>query len=374
MSTNSPQIRCFCLFLVASALGIACSGRVIIGTELLSEQLVCERVIAMYEAGIVSYNRRLGYEVNQPQTPESYKRQLRACLLNQKAPGLKPLSARLACAEAYGVSRCPEGNCEFRYPDACRGTQPEGVACAHSSQCESGMCSGTPEQLRRGCGTCTQRLKAGDACDPADRQRSCFPDLVCVKSDSTRGKGVCREPSFVALGELCATEDGFSVATCLGNATCGRATHRCGPVPKRGEACTTEFACGIGQACIDERCVTRAELGASCELNRCNPSLYCNKSTQRCAAYNVVGVNGVCANGINRCERGLVCVVQLESNSSRVSPGTCARPLEEGAQCPTLGFVQFEEGSDIYDGLPPCASSLQCISGRCAYLDPTTCR
>lgn len=203
-----------------------------------------------------------------------------------------------ACAQTIASLDCTD----FLSPQldlACqvRGTRLTGQSCLGDAQCETGFCP----SVDRGCAQCTIAPAEGQACigrrcaaglrcttgnscvrtarvGDACTTRPCEPPASCIA-------GVCQAPSATVgtpcgAGTVgCDNENGFicpnaATPTCApfvavgAGETCGptggtfRICHHalacaagtCPPIPKPGDACTTDTTCSFPDRCIQSKC------------------------------------------------------------------------------------------------------------------------
>jgi hypothetical protein len=199
-------------------------------------------------------------------------------------------------ASCEGPDRCVAGAaCEA---GTCRSASPRCVAggaegCGSGADCRAGSTT-----------TCQPRRSAGEACFG---DNECAPELLC--DTETRFPGECETPPLA--GQPCASR----CAPGLVCVTTDFVSGRCEPTRRLGESCSGVFA-RQGSLCED---------GLGCVGGFCGP---------------LPRLDEPCAED-NRCEAGLVCLIDRVTFLSR-----CRPPLPEGADC-----------SSSVDG---CADGLYC--------------
>lgn len=208
----------------------------------------------------------------------------------------------------------------------------------------------------------------------------------------------CVTPGTHALGEPCAFSAQCSSLACSGDQTC----RECVPLSHQGESCSNNEACAGYLRCTLGKCelpdtppttpTTLAGLGMPCSLASsvlCEPELYCDATTSKCAAFPSVGMSCAAAQTCavpTYCEAdGLTCkalpgegapcgVYALVGSASACAPslwcarssklaGVCRKPPQVGEAC----LVDPETGLPEYQSCDPTAA-------RCdASKSPPTC-
>lgn len=205
--------------------------------------------------------------------------------------------------------------CEFK------GTLGDGAACSSNPQCASGSCfvadGGT-------CGKCGTRAPDGGDCS----QSRCEKGLVC------------------------------------------NTDKRCVRPAGAGVACNERTQCAFGLTCSKGTCVATLAAGAPCTVSGgdavdlCDRSkgLYCQGeggggASGTCASFDLAVAGGACG-VVGSPPRPTICEGGDCSGGS-LQNRTCVARLADGSPC-------TEESS--------CQAPAECRGGRCALLDPTTCR
>ena len=249
-----------------------------------------------------------------------------------------------ACFAQFATVTCTDFDLEA-YPSCFSGgARPPGATCLHSSECQSGGCTGRSER----CGTCGARPVAtgqscasvgcgpGDFChrktqlctpvstivhagldQPCDLSATpavgCSGDLHCIAPTAGTTAGICRaplgngescagtgalcEPPLVCFNQMTCQPDPFEV--CVDGGVCddasfckpdGRGFHVCAPRAAIGEICapdggaaTTE--CVSGALCLGTPgiCGTLGNLGDPCDAAHPCGSAYLMCTSGRCA-------------------------------------------------------------------------------------------
>jgi hypothetical protein len=197
--------------------------------------------------------------------------------------------ASLGCEERNN----PLATCGFQ------GTRENGQPCASGAQCAGGGCI-----VVLSCGTCTDLLSEGEACELP----LCAPGLSCQQ-----GKCAKRRES----GASCA-----ATVDCLPGLNCVGQT--CQKLPsKEGDPCPDKVCdAAAALSCANEGCVPTEQL---------SPGAACTPVAEVKA----------------QCPVGEVCQVNAETNNT-----TCTPYRADGASCDLL--------------LPGCEPPAQCFDGKCA--------
>ncbi len=188
-----------------------------------------------------------------------------------------------AYCDATGTNLCATCRAQAIAPQPC-----DTVPCADGTQClnvgaqrlcipftatvgapcgtvTSGLCRGRL-QCVVGSGICERPAAPGAACDPQGQTRASCNIYVDQGCDA----GICRDISWVGVGQTC---DAVNACTVQGNCAGGR----CGARPSSGQACGTNGLCAQNHYC-DTSNVCRADLlqGQACTGNgRCEAGLFC---------------------------------------------------------------------------------------------------
>jgi len=213
--------------------------------------------------------------------------------------------------------------------------------------------------------SCVAAIKAG-GCSVADGQQpngpctfsagslasgtSCLTDDQCQSGACTAGNeapdggtvlcGTCSTP--VAVGQSCA-----SGQSCGPSAVCN------GPIGTSGPTCATITFGAVGAACNDSS-------------TECNAGLYCEPSTQKCAA---PGDSGTACDTDQACTSPLVCPPAASPGASTTcqSPGAAGAACSEDAGCVVgLGCTQAGCATVTWASAgQPCSDTVRCLVGGC---------
>lgn len=219
------------------------------------------------------------------------------------------------CEAAYSAATCDDitGNLGAATFDACgKGSLATATACITDVQCSTGFCKAKDPASSSKCGACADILAEG-----ADCKDSCGgASLVCVA-------GKCAK--YVAIGAAC----GDLSAPCAGLAYCSGAGVCTARVAK-GAACDTKTQnCASGLFCGANGCedLKNAKIGDPCGIV---DGAYVGCSASRCK---ITGSSGVCE----------AFAAKGEACGTGTSDKRCVQPYE-------------------------------CISGKCGFEDPSTCK
>jgi hypothetical protein len=143
---------------------------------------------------------------------------------------------------------------------------------------------------------------------------------------------------------------------------CEKGSESCGTCAPRQPAngnCTVDEGCIKGLVCANQKCVFPRDLGNDCDPNNpCRSTLYCDKSTRKCAM--PVGAGAACGSDGNACDllQGVACSVTG-------NPQTCQ----------TVGVAKAGQPCGIVSGTPTLCVELNLCSGVCPApaADGTTC-
>lgn len=225
-------------------------------------------------------------------------------------PGVTVTAAQLlACEAAFNALSCDDllkfllGN--LAAPAEClhSGTRPDGEACVHAYQCQSGWCARPPLQA---CGICVTPKAAGMMCANTSE---CGPGSHCLE-------GVC--VAYGAIGEPCNPS-----APCFPHLTCAEET--CAAAVPEGEACTA--------------------LTGQCDL--WGAELVCDTRSRSCITLRTAPPGAPCGllpEGPTVCSGATCFPNQLM--------GTCVAPAPDGAACNTTTG-------------PGCLFHAECRDGTC---------
>lgn len=236
------------------------------------------------------------------------------CENNKSFPGSTFAASGAKCVTAYSSATCDEllGGTSAVIFDTCgKGSLTTATACIESSQCSSGYCKVTDPNSGSSCGTCAPLPVAGDACI-----NTCGGiGLACVKSTCVK-EGV--------VGSKCDAS-----APCGGVLSCDSGA--CAPLSGLGGACgATGPSCGLGLFCDAGKCanVPTAKLGEACGV-----------------------VDGKLAQ----------CVASHCGKPDQNGNGTCEAFGTKGDVCGATTDKQ-------------CGQPYKCVSGKCGFDDPATCK
>ncbi len=178
---------------------------------------------------------------------------------------------------------------------------------------------------------------------------ACKSDYECIGGTCARASGDTGCPgtckAYVATGGDCAAED----ATCAPSDFCHGDTQVCTLRAGKDAACDDKIRCGLAFSCTGQdaqtgaggTCTAPSPVGTTCESyffgnTSCDPALYCDSSTQKCAAR---GATGAECNGFYACDDGFVCIgLTFDEDGNIMTPGRCTAPLDVGQTCdPSFG-------------------------------------
>ena len=257
-----------------------------------------------------------------------------------------------ACVDKVSARSCTDIPL-FVYPSCLvPGKRPAGAGCAFSSQCQSGLCSGSGDP----CKTCSALPAAGTKCPDSGR---CQLGTFC--HPTTR---LCTDVGTIvhaAQGQPCDLSASPLVG-CADDLLCVRATYdspagTCTPRRVAGESCTTLIdgseGCAAGTECTDSTGGT-CELPGTCGVGaRCDAASYCRTGDGgfTCAPFATAGqpCSTSSSDGLPPCLQPAVCMA---------TTGTCVLPRDWGENC---------------DANHPCDKPLTCITGFCEKLGALSC-
>ncbi len=234
------------------------------------------------------------------------------------------------------------------------GTLADGTACQSEAQCSGGAC--TPSATTTGtmiCGVCSSLAAAGQPCGQATTTNlACAHGLDCL-SDNGTDPPTCLATSVIPVGGACAS--GVTPGShCATGATCASASsganaNVCTRLPTQGEPCLDGAACHSGLTCVSAVCTARVGVGGACTTgSECQPQLFCDSNTQKCANYTVAQATASCSGEGIECAAGLYCL-----STTRV----CTPFSQAGGSCSGL----------------QCAPFLACVNTVCVVPDPAQC-
>ena len=232
-------------------------------------------------------------------------------------------SEAVKCKSAVDAAACNKilndgvTDCDFR------GTLADGAACANDSQCTSGACF---VDAKTNCGKCTAR-----AADGAD----------CTSSKCTRG------------------------LTC-------NAAKKCVANVAEGGACDDNKPCELGLSCLAGKCGKGLAKGAACKTGSkeapcdsfsgtyCKPPM-ATSPDGTCAPFTLVGAGQACGVTVTPAVDFAFCEKSQCVGAMGTTKGTCQAFLADGATCDATKP-------------PDCQFPAKCRNGKCATLDPATCK
>lgn len=197
-----------------------------------------------------------------------------------------------SCIAAYASADCEVGQ-EVGFCDYLLGQQPVGQACSDNNECVTGAyCDGNGTNL---CATCRARAIAGQPCDtiPCADGTQCLavgPQNLCIPFTASVGAACGTVASGLCRGRLQCVQGS---ATCERPAAAGAA---CDPQGQLRAACNiyVDQACDAG-VCRD---VTWVGVGQTCDaVNACTVEGNCAGGLcgARASAGQICGANGLCA-------------------------------------------------------------------------------
>jgi len=261
-----------------------------------------------------------------------------------------------ACLDELGQQPCSDIDLGVLPSCLSPGTRPAGAACAYSSNCASGGCSG------RGmvCGTCAAEpaatgqscasagCRAGDFCHPASKL--CTSGSTIVHAAQDQPCDLAAQPSVGCAGDLhCIAPTGQTAGTCqpLPLLDVGQPCYQVPGVCRAGLECFTN----INGSTTTSECVALPG-DPACGSAPCDSTTFCKSGDggRYCAPRAAVG--DVCAGD------GGAVIAQCVSGAFCFGGGVCGKYGMRGDPC-----------SDAQ----PCASYLVCTNGRCAPLGTEGC-
>jgi hypothetical protein len=264
-----------------------------------------------------------------------------ASLIRMPGSSITPAFITSCVAASRAATGCVRGD-SLPACQAKEGSLPAGSTCVAEYgllQCKSGECRRSSIGGTSECGTCSETLPKGAACDASGTGTRCAPSLVC-------SNGTCQSVPAPTVGEACETKG----PGCTGGLYCKPTSMTdskgvCASYPKLGEPCTA--GCASGAYCGGAKvCVALGSEGMPC--GECAEKLYCDRgASNTCKAIPVLSAGQACGtSGRGICGPGLQCPFR--------QPSTCVPTLSENAAC--------KEG-DV------CGEYLSCKNGTCQFVD-----
>ncbi len=238
------------------------------------------------------------------------------------------------CLQALRTAEC--GNFEAVFedmPEECEhvftGLVAEGGDCYREEECSEGLyCD---ESVSDCPGQCQPYKGLGDSCLGGD----CDPDVAGCDWD----QGVCVE--LKGAGESCEYVD------CREGLVCDYDSDPevCLDPAPAGSSCTSSRGCDAGLQCVAGKCTGPAGPGQACNLGEefegilyaCQPNYYCDadiihqQSIGTCQPKKGSGAECII---FYECNSGLLCIgMDINQQTQEVIPGSCGKPLQEGAAC-----------------------------------------
>ncbi len=238
---------------------------------------------------------------------------LATCVARRKADAADILGAKGTGWTASGLSDCagqmPSSTCaDFALGLSClaaTGDRPDGAACRHGSQCQTGACRIPPHEV---CGACSPPKLALESCLSTE---DCAPRLKCAAS-------------------TCAAPGGDG-------ATCNDTT----------QPCNFGLACRGGACAPAGKDVMCAPL-----VQDCQSTYYCTETNNTCRQDEWVAPGASC---------GWINANATLWRDCAGSPGACNRGAQLAGLCPDL----VADGEICNSTTRACAAPAVCRSGVC---------
>jgi len=260
-------------------------------------------------------------------------------------------SALEACVSAVKSSGCSvlEQN-----PGPCsfdNGTLPTASTCVTGAQCQGGDCTSdnsAPDGGQVLCGTCVAAAGIGQSCANG---LSCVAGAIC--NGDTGGGQSCAAITYGGAGAAC---NGSSTQCNLG-LYCDPSTNQCAALGGTGAACQYDGACAPPLVCPavggPSTCQSPGAAGAPCEDDPdCVSGLGCGQSSHQCLALTFATSGQACGDSIR-------CLVGSCITSGTGATGNCPTVIPDGQPC---------NGSDT---MSTCDTYANCEGGKCILGYPT---
>ncbi|MCA9521615.1 MAG: hypothetical protein KC609_11610 [Myxococcales bacterium] len=262
----------------------------------------------------------------------------------------KTWSAKSSCDQVTKKA-CPTDDGKYLPADACYTSGPE--ACVAPTVCVS--CGGfsfntTTLKCNTTCSAPTTGCPTGYYCDPfATGGPTCNEKKVLGDT--------CATPEQCVAGAGCCGEYGFFCSTCCSDGACGTGKYckgtsgGCSDTVGTGSTCNRDAMCTSGKCC-GSKCAAQC-----CDLNDCDPGLYCNAGscTPKLGYGLVCGGNDACQSSI--CLAGGTC-------------GCSSDPQCQASEyCETASHTcKSKKGLTL-----SCNGDNECTSGKCYSLHCVEC-
>lgn len=253
-----------------------------------------------------------------------------------------------SCLHAIRAADCADISAVFEnMPDDCQsvfgGLVAEDGNCYINGECADGMyCDRSVSDCP---GVCTPYKSIDDSCSGGD----CDPD----EAGCDYQQGVC--VALAGSGESCDNID------CRDGLVCNSDNNPsvCIVPASAGQSCSSTRGCEAGLQCVGGKCVGPAGAGKSCNIGldysnimfACGPGYYCDADFVQGES------NGICRSKkgsgaecvmFYECKANLLCIgTQINQQTKEVTPGSCGKPLGQGAAC-NPGLQVPECNWDLY--------------------------
>lgn len=182
--------------------------------------------------------------------------------------------------------------------------------------------------------------------------KACGLDSQCQGGYCNTGTKLC---GTCAGGNAKAGSPCTAAVDCASNLVCIKGS--CAQHVAAGGSCSSTVDCASGLACVSGKCGAPVALGQPCTAGECALNAYCDPQ-KVCATIPLAAAGQPCdlVNGkVVQCSGGAYCNLDKQGQS-----GTCMAPLADGASCDP--------------NVPDCLEPAQCINGKCALPDPSSCK
>jgi hypothetical protein len=270
-----------------------------------------------------------------------------------------------ACADIEGIFENMPDECQHVFT----GLVAQDGDCYSEDECAEGLyCDETVSECP---GQCQPYNALGDSCNGGD----CDPDVagcdfsqgVCVTL-----AGVGDDCDYIDCQEGLVCDDYSDPPVCLD------------PAPA-GSSCTSPRGCEAGLQCVSGKCTGPAGAGQACDLGEefggvlfaCQPGYYCDadiahqQTAGTCKPKKSSGSECIL---FYECTSGLLCIgMSYNEQTQEIIPGSCGKPLGEGAAC-TAGFEFPECDWDLYcDEQTAVCTTYPGVGDPCVYGEDPEC-
>jgi hypothetical protein len=251
------------------------------------------------------------------------------------------------CADAWKDAPCSVLQTFTAVCNYAPGQFENGVPCIYSSQCLSGVCSGS----KTFCGACVPVIAAGAPC--AGVTGECDYGTTC---DGT----VCapRRPVVINAGDDC----DLDYINCETGYVCridDAGNPKCLPLVAPGGACASSYDCVAYNYCdsTTEVCTPSPSAGMPCAgqgIGACDAASLCDTRTMPLTCVPLAGRGESCFDRPNltdphgNCADGLFCVCEAGEDCN---DGVCLQRVSEGEACDDAATV--------------CIAGTECRTGQC---------